>query len=109
MWSLILILYLLSSFFVLLLPFYLNQLSPEWRSLSLKAVPTLGLVRGWTGRDWSLFLIGDRPRPNFSLDVLASSTRLNGSSWMHLRPICFDEWIFFPSPFVNFHDLKWDD
>ena len=31
------------------LPFHLNQLSPEWRSLSPKAVPTLGLVRD---SDW---------------------------------------------------------
>ena len=27
------------------LPFYLNQLSPDWESLSPEAVPTLGLVR----------------------------------------------------------------
>ena len=39
---------------------YLNQLSPEWRSLSLKAVPTLGLVRGLTGRDWPLLICGSR-------------------------------------------------
>ena len=36
---------------------YLNQLSPEWRSLSLKAVLTLGLVRGLTGREWPLFML----------------------------------------------------
>ena len=43
---------------------YLNQLSPEWRSLSLKAVPTLGLVRGLTGRDWPLLIwFGVRPCP----------------------------------------------
>ena len=70
----------------------LGQLSPEWRSLSLKAVPMLSLwlrVR-LVVIGLSCYGSGVRPSPVIRLDAFASSTRIIGISLGTLRSV--DEW-----------------